>query len=146
MPSIREQWLAIVLDRVRQTLPGRSIFRAPIPAPSREQLPLILLEPQGETVSQCDGEQVERTLTLTVQVLTRGDDATQLADALQVDLHRALMTVGTVPMGQTLPTPVLLRELESDWETEDADLLAVRLTTRYQLIYRSHSQDISRED
>lgn len=141
MPSLRERITQALLARLAANLPSLNVQRAPVPAAQRQTLPQLIVEPQGESVEPGEGESVLRQLTLAVAVLTRGDDAVASADAWQVSVHPLLMAIP-----QPSEPGFLIRELGCDWELEDADLIAVRLITRYQISYHSHPQDISKED
>lgn len=140
-PSIRERITGALLARLIANLSPIAVLRAPVPPANRSALPLLVIEPQGESVEQREGEMVERHLTFVLAVLTRGDNAAAQADALQVAAHQALMATAQAPEPN-----FLIREIDCDWDVEDADLIALRLTTRYQITYHSHPHDISRED
>lgn len=141
MPSLRERILAVLQLRLATALPAVDVQRAPLSPARRESLPLLVVEPQSETVEPRSGEQVERHLQLSLTVLTRGDAAALQADQIQVAVHQALMVNATPP-----DPAFLIRELDCDWDAEEADLVALRLTTRYLIIYHSHPQDMSREE
>jgi hypothetical protein len=143
--SVREQILQAILTAITPvaTAWGASVWRSPTVALTREQCPALLLLPQSETLAERANDRVTRELTVRITVLVRGvavvtDNAPEtLADHLLCAAHAALMgdvTVGGLALG--------LRELESEWDLDDADGVAYSLSTQYQIHYRTLVSDM----
>ena len=141
MPSLRERILSLSQLRPATALPAVDVQRARSRPPGANRCHYWSSNRKAKRSSHVGGEQVERHLQLSLTVLTRGDAAALQADQIQVAAHQALMVNATPP-----DPAFLIRELDCDWDAEEADLIALRLTTRYLIIYHSHPQDMSREE
>ena len=79
-----------------------------------------------------------RQLVIRLVALARGDDAETVADALLVAAHAALFAdtnLGGLCLG--------IRELDCEWEIEDADMTAAAIPARYEIGYRTRFDDLS---
>lgn len=143
--SVREQILQAILTTITPTATalGASVWRSPTVALTREQCPALLLLPQSETLAERANDRVTRELTLRITVLVRSipsvADKTpeSLADHLLCAAHATMM--GDVTVGGLA---LSLRELESEWELDDADGVAYSLSTQYQIHYRTLVSDM----
>ena len=69
---------------------------------------------------------------------TNGEAAEAIADRLQVAAHAALfadINLGGLCLG--------IRELDCEWDVEDADATATAIPARYQITYRTLTADLS---
>ena len=141
--SVREQILQAVtglLTPVAATV-GAQVRRSPPTGLTREQSPALLVFPESDTIAQRPNDRVERELVVRVVALARetGNDAPEvIADRLLVAAHLALLT------DVNLGGPCLgIRELDCEWDVEDADATAAAIPSRYQIIYRPLAADLS---
>jgi hypothetical protein len=138
--SIREQLLQALVARLAPVAAtcGANLLRSPILAVPREQSPALLLFPESEVIAERANDRVTRELTVRLTALARGDDAAEVADRLLVAAHAALFadtTFGGLALG--------LRELDTEWDLEDADAEACALPARYRITYRTLVSDLS---
>ncbi len=142
--SIREQILLAVLAAVRPPAEslGATLHRSPTVAISREQCPALIVFPESEAITERANDRVTRELTVRLVALARAvppiDPETE-ADALLTAVHAALMADGNLG-GLALG----IREMECEWEVEDADALAAAIPARYRITYRTLANDLSR--
>jgi len=141
--SLRENILQAVVQLLAPvaSLQGAQVLRSPTIGITREQSPALLIFPELETVSPRTNDRVERQLVLRVVAVARetvGSAPEAIADALLVAAHSALFAnanLGGLCLG--------LRELECEWDVEDADATAAAIPARYQITYRTLASDIS---
>ncbi len=139
--SIREQLLQSLAGRLAPVAAAQAagFLRSPTIPLTREQSPALLLFPESEAIRERANDRVERDLVIRLTALARGDDAAQVCDALLVAAHSAFFldaSFGGLALG--------LKELDSEWDSEDADAMAVSVTTRYQINYRTVANDLSK--
>ena len=141
--SVREQILQAVtglLTPVAATV-GAQVRRSPPTGLTREQSPALLVFPESDAITQRPNDRVERELVVRVVALARetGNDAPEvIADRLLVAAHVALLTdvnLGGLCLG--------IRELDCEWDVEDADATAAAIPSRYQITYRTLAADLS---
>ena len=141
--SVREQILQAVtglLTPVAATV-GAQVRRSPPTGLIREQSPALLVFPESDAITQRPNDRVERELVVRVVALARetGNDAPEvIADRLLVAAHVALLTdvnLGGLCLG--------IRELDCEWDVEDADATAAAIPSRYQITYRTLAADLS---
>lgn len=142
-PSIREQILQVLLDRLRPvaTVHGATVHRSPTVALTREQCPALVLFPESESIVERANDRVTRELVVRLVALARAVPpavAETVADALLTAAHAALLADGNLG-GLALG----LRELEVEWEVEDADAVAAALPARYRITYRTLARDLA---
>jgi hypothetical protein len=138
--SLREQLLHALVVRLAPVAAtrGANLLRSPTLAVPREQSPALLLFPESDAITERANDRVTRELTIRLTALARGDDAAAVADALLVTAHAALFTdvnFGGLALG--------LRELDTEWDLEDADAEACAIPARYRITYRTLVSDLS---
>lgn len=120
---------------------GATLIRSPPTGVTREQSPALLIFPESDAVSPRINDRIERQLVLRVVALARetaGSTPEAIADRLLVAAHAALFDSANLN-GLCLG----LRELDCEWDVEDADALAASIPARYQITYRTMAHDIS---
>ncbi|MBI5923867.1 MAG: hypothetical protein HY847_19740 [Betaproteobacteria bacterium] len=143
--SIREQVLQAVMGILMPiaTAEGAQVFRSPPTGITREQSPALLLFPESDGVTHRPNGLVERSLVIRLVALARetGNESPEtIADHLLVAAHAALFshtTLGGLCLG--------IKELECEWDIEDADATAAAIPARYQITYRTLANDISQQ-
>lgn len=140
--SIREQLLQAVITTLAPiaTAMGATLFRSPVNAILRENTPAIVVFPEEEKVAS-QNTVTTRTLTIRVVALAREVGANEgeiVADQLITACHAALMADNNLG-GLCLK----IRELGTEWDTEDADARAVAIPARYTIEYRTHVNDLT---
>ena len=141
--SIRERILQTLVARLNPvaTDQAASVWRTPSVAITRDQCPALVVFPESESLAERANDRVTRELTVRITALARAvppDVAETQADALLCAAHAALMldvNLGGLALG--------VREVESEWEVEDADGVAASTFARYQITYRTLIADIS---
>lgn len=141
--SIREQllqavmWLLVPVAAAQ----GARLLRSPPTGVSRDQSPALLVFPESDAITQRPNDRVERALVVRVVALARetaGEAPEVIADRLLVATHAALFG-NTNLDGLCLG----LKELDCEWDVEDADAIAAAIPARYQFTYRTLAADIS---
>ena len=120
---------------------GVTLIRSPPNGLTREQSPALLIFPESDTVSPRVNDRVERQLVLRIVALSReavGKAPETIADGLLVAAHAALFANANLS-----GLCVGLRELDCEWDVEDADALIAALPARYQFSYRTIAHDLS---
>jgi len=141
--SIRERILQTLVARLNPvaTDQAATVWRTPSVAITRDQCPALVVFPESESMAERANDRVTRELTVRITALARAVPPvipeTQ-ADALLCAAHAALMSdvnLGGLALG--------FREVESEWEVDDADGIACSTSARYQITYRTLVADIS---
>ena len=141
--SIREQILQAVAGLLLPVAKsqGATFNRSPTTGISREQSPALLVFPESDAITQRSNDRVERQLVVRVVALARetsGEATEAIADRLLVAAHAALFAntnLGGLALG--------IKELECEWDVEDADATAALIPARYQITYRTLAHDIA---
>lgn len=138
--SLREQLLQALMAVLTPVAAaeGAGLLRSPTLALPREQSPALLLFPESDAITERANDRVTRELTVRVTALARGDDGAVVADRLLVAAHRALfgdVNLGGLALG--------LKELDTEWDLEDADATACAIPARYRISYRTLQSDLS---
>ena len=141
--SIREQILLAVLEAVRTPVEalGATLHRSPTVAISREQSPALVLFPEAEQITERANDRVTRELTVRLVALARAVPPAipeTEADRLLIAAHAALFidrNLGGLALG--------IRELDCEWDVEDADAVAASIPARYCVTYRTLDTDLS---
>jgi hypothetical protein len=141
--SIRERLLRAVLAALHPVADrlGATLHRSPAIAIIREQSPALVVFPENESITERVNDRVSRELTLRVTALVRvvpPEEPQAPLDQLVTAAHAALMrdpNFGGLALG--------LKEVESEWDAEDADATAAVIHARYCLTYRTLLNDIS---
>ncbi|MBP9904504.1 MAG: hypothetical protein KBF66_03025 [Rhodoferax sp.] len=135
--SIRERILQAIVRVLTPLAPDQAatVWRTPSAAIPREQCPALVVLAESESLAERANDRVTRELTVRVTALVRVVPplvAETQADALLCAAHAALMTdtnLGGLALG--------IREVESEWEVDDADGVAASVSARYQITYRT---------
>jgi hypothetical protein len=141
--SIRERILQTMVQVLTPVAMAQAatVWRTPSVAITREQCPALVVLPESESISDRANDRVTRELTVRITALVRAvppQIAETQADALLCMAHAALMAdvnLGGLTLG--------IREIESEWEIDDADAVACSTSARYQISYRTLMADIS---
>lgn len=141
--SIREQILLAVVAALRRCAESldATLHRSPTVAISREQCPALVVFPEAEAITERANDRVTRELTLRITALARAIAPAMPeteADQLLTAAHAALMAdmnLGGLALG--------IRELECEWDVEDADAAAAAIPARYCITYRTLAADLA---
>ena len=144
-PSIREQILQALMATLAPVAraQGATLLRAPVHGVPREASPALLLFPESDTIVERPNDRVERQLIVRLVALARETGAgppEALADRILVAAHAALFrnaNLGGLALG--------LRELDCEWDVEDADAGAAAMPARYQITYRTLATDLTQQ-
>ena len=141
--SIREQILLAVVAALRPsaTSLGATLHRSPTVAISREQCPALVVFPESELITERANDRVTRELTLRITALARAIAPTAPeteADQLLTAAHAALMA--DVNLGGLA---LSIKEVECEWEVEDADAVAAAIPARYCITYRTLASNLA---
>ena len=140
MNSIRERILQAVVARIATAVAPIPVLRSPtVPVP-REASPALLLFAESDRITAYANSLVDRLLLLRLVVVARGDDAFDRVDQAVVATHSALMSdpgLGGLALA--------LREVDCEWDAEDADAGAVAAPARYEIRYRTLAFDLTRQ-
>lgn len=141
--SIRERILQTLVERLNPVAidQAATVWRTPSVAITRDQCPALVVFPESESLADRANDRVTRELTVRITALARAVPPvipeTQ-ADALLCAAHATLMldvNLGGLALG--------VREVESEWEVDDADGVAASTSARYQITYRTLIADIA---
>lgn len=141
--SIRERILQAIVAVLTPVAIGRAatVWRSPSVAITRELCPALVVFPESESITERANDRVTRELSLRIVALARAVPPAAPeteADQLLTAAHAALMAdvnLGGLALG--------LREIETEWDVEDADALAAALTARYCITYRTRSDALT---
>jgi len=136
--SIRERILRSLHERLSAALDPTPVLRQPATPLARDAAPALLLFAENERIEERSNRLVDRALTVRLTAVARGSDAFAGADALLLAAHAALLA--DVSLGGLSQA---LRELDCDWEHEDADAGAVAQAARYEIRYRTLTHCLS---
>ena len=143
MNSIRERCLQAVaglLLPITQAQ-GASFYRSPTTGITREQSPALLVFPESDSIVERANDRVVRQLVVRIIALAReqvGVAPEDIADQLLVAAHAALFAnfnLGGLCLG--------IKELDCEWDVEDADATAALIPARYQITYRTLAHDLA---
>jgi hypothetical protein len=141
--SIRERILQAIVAGLTPvaTEQAATVWRTPSVSITRDQCPALVVFPESESLGDRANDRVTRELIVRITALARVVPPvipeTQ-ADSLLCAAHTALMSdvnLGGLALG--------VREVESEWEVDDADGVAASTSARYQITYRTLIADIS---
>lgn len=138
MNSVRERLLRILIDRLRAALAPAPVLRQPATPLPREAGPVLLVFVEGDALTAHANRLVDRALIVRLIALARGADAFDAADRLIVAAHAAVLADPNLG-GLALA----VREIDCEWEADDADDGAVALPARYEIRYRTHALDLT---
>ncbi len=138
MNSIRERVLREVIARLSAAVAPVAVLRMPSTPVTREASPTLLLVAESDSITAHANQLVDRQLVIRIAVIARGADAFDVADQLLVLAHRALL------IDPNLGGLVLaVREIDCEWDVDDADAGAVALPARFEIRYRTHALDLT---
>jgi hypothetical protein len=138
MFSIREQVLREILLRLTNAVAPVPVLRMPVAPVTREASPVLLVFAEGDGIAANANGVMDRALTLRLVAIARDDNAFDTADQLIVEAHRALLfdaNLGGLCLGIT--------QLDCEWDVEDADNTAVAIPARFEIRYRTLSNDLT---
>lgn len=137
MSSKSEQILAHIASTLASTTGINAIYRSRVEAFARDEAPVLVVEPAGETAREFSTCKLDWTLPVLIAIHTRGSIPDQLADPIRVSLHNLLMTDRTLG-GLALnivPTG-------TDPQRDKADLASLWLVCTYEVRYRTAANDL----
>ena len=114
------------------------VLRMPSIPVTREASPALLLFVEGDSITAHANHLVDRLLMLRLAVVARGTDAFDLADRTLVAAHAALLADPNLG-----GLAIAVREVDCEWEAEDADAGAIAMPARYEVRYRTHAIDLT---
>ena len=138
MNSIRERILRAVVTRMATAISPVPVLRMPSIPVTREASPALLLFVEGDSITAHANHLVDRLLMLRLAVVARGADAFDLADRTLVAAHAALLADPNLG-----GLAIAVREVDCEWEAEDADAGAIAMPARYEVRYRTHAIDLT---
>ncbi|WP_119352867.1 hypothetical protein [Azohydromonas sediminis] len=138
MNSVRERLLRILIDRLTAALAPAPVLRQPATPLPREAGPALLLFVEGDALTAHANRLVDRSLTVRLVALARGADAFDAADRLIVAAHAAVLADSNLG-----GLAIAVREIDCEWEADDADDGAVALPARYEIRYRTVLTDLT---
>lgn len=141
--SIRERILQTLCARLAMPAAalGATVWRSPVVAITRSECPALVLFAESETVLEHASERVTRELNVRITALSRAvppELPETQSDELLCAAHTVLMqdvNLGALALG--------LREIETEWDVEDADAVACAIAARYRITYRTQVHDLS---
>lgn len=138
MSSKSEQILAYVANALEATSGITQVYRSRVEAFSRNEAPVIVVEPAAETAREMSTCKLDWTLPVLIVIHTRGNVPDQLADPIRVSAHGLLMadrTLGGLAL-DIIPTA-------TDPQRDKADLTSLWLVCTYEVRYRTAANDLS---
>lgn len=138
MNSVRERILREAVARLSVAIAPVLVLRVPTVPLTREASPALLLFVDGDSITAHANHLVDRLLMLRMVVVARGADAFDVADRALVAAHAALLADSNLS-----GLAIAVREIDCEWESENADAGAVALPARYEVRYRTHAIDLT---
>jgi len=139
MTSVRERILREIVARLIPAVAPVPVLRQTALPVTREAGPALLLFVDGDAITAHANHLADRTLSVRLVAVTRGSDAFDVADNVIVAAHSALLAepnLGGLAIG--------VREVDCEWDIDDADAGAVALPARYAIRYRTRATDLTR--
>lgn len=138
MNSVRERVLREIVARLSIAMTPVPVLRMPSQPVTREASPALLLFVDGDRITASANHLVDRLLIVRWVVVARGADALDVADQLLVAAHAAMLADPNLA-----GLAIAVREIDCEWEFDDADAGAVALPARYEVRYRTHASDLT---
>ncbi|WP_054075429.1 hypothetical protein [Comamonas testosteroni] len=138
MNSVRERIVREVAARLSSAIAPVAVLRMPAVPLTREASPALLLMLEADSITAHANHLVDRLLIVRLAVVARGADAFNVADQLLVAAHAALLTAPNLG-----GLAIAVREIDCEWEVDDADAGAVAMPARYEIRYRTQAQDLT---
>ncbi len=139
MTSVRERILREIVARLTAAVAPVPVHRQSALPVTRESSPALLLFVEGDAITAHANHLADRTLTVRLVVVARGTDAFDVVDAAMVAAHAALLADSNLG-----GLAITVREVDCEWDIDDADAGAVALPARYDIRYRTHAADLTR--
>ena len=139
MNSVRERVLREAVARLSVAIAPVPVLRMPTVPLTREASPALLMFVDGDSITAHANSLVDRMLILRLTVVARGDDGFDQADQTLVVAHAALLADPNLG-----GLAIAVREIDCEWDAEDADAGAVSLPARYEVRYRTHAIDLTK--
>ncbi len=139
MNSVRERVLREAVARLSVAIAPAPVLRMPTVPLTREASPALLMFVDGDSITAHANSLVDRMLILRLTVVARGDDGFDQADQTLVVAHAALLADPNLG-----GLAIAVREIDCEWDAEDADAGAVSLPARYEIRYRTHAIDLTK--
>ena len=137
MNSVRERVLREVVTRLSSAIAPTPVLRMPAVPVTREASPALLFV-DGDSITAHANHLVDRLLIVRLAVVARGADAFDVADRALVAAHAALLADPNLG-----GLAIAVREIDCEWDFDDADAGAVALPARYEIRYRTHAIDLT---
>jgi hypothetical protein len=135
--SKSERILAAIVTAITPTTGiGSRVFRDRWEAVARNEMPCIVIEPQGESDEVPDVGPVNTDLVVAVDVLISGGPLSTLADPIRVDAHARLMAASFTGLGVIHVYPQ-----SRQWQAEPGEIGI--LSCSYAVRYRSSLSDLT---
>ena len=138
MNSVRERILLDLVTRMTSAIAPVPVLRMPAVPVTREASPALLLFVDGDNIATRANHLVDRLLIVRLTAVARGADAFDVADRTLVAAHAAMLADPNLG-----GMAIAVREVDCEWEFDDADAGAVALPARYEIRYRTHAVDIT---
>ena len=138
MNSVRERVLREIVTRLSSAIAPTPVLRMPAVPVTREASHALLLFVDGDSITAHANHLVDRLLIVRLAVVARGADAFDVADQALVAAHAALLADPNLG-----GLAIAVREIDCEWEFDDADAGAVALPARYEIRYRTHAIDLT---
>ena len=114
-------------------------YRMPVLPIDCQHCPALLLWIESDTVLAISNASLDRQLTVRLTALARGDDAFTAIDNLITKAHAAIMRDSNL-RGLALG----VHELDTEWDSDDADDGVLAVPARYAIGYRRLVSDLTR--
>ena len=138
MNSVRERVFREIVTRLASAIAPTPVLRMPAVPVTREASPALLLFVDGDSITAHANHLVDRLLIVRLAVVVRGADAFDVADQALVAAHAAMLADPNLG-----GLAIAVREIDCEWESDDADAGAVALPARYEIRYRTHAIDLT---
>lgn len=138
MNSVRERIVREVIERLSSAIAPVAVLRMPVVPLTREGSPALLLMLEGDSITARANHLVDRLVIVRLAVVARGANAFDVADQLLVAAHAALLAESNLG-----GLAIAVREIDCEWEFDDADAGAVAMPARYEIRYRTQAQDLT---
>lgn len=138
MNSVRERILREIVTRLCYAIAPIPVLRMPGVPITREASPALLLFVDGDSITAHANHLVDRHLIVRLALVARGANAFDVADQALVAAHAAMLADPNL-----CGLAIAVREIDCEWDFDDADAGAVALPARYEIRYRTHTIDLT---
>ena len=133
--TVRERLLAAIQARLSDA--GVTILRAPQPVIAATSDIQSMLAPESETVREARNGVATRELGVRFTTFARGETSHLVCDERVARIHEQLMSGWP---------GVLVEEIGSDFDEEEAEESVWRVVVRYRFIYRTSVHNLKEEN